>query len=216
MSICDSAEDGSATRRGRPALDSATREALIFDALEHVMAKAGLRGTTMSAVARAAGMSKRTVYTLYDSRDALFVAWMGRIRMMLARPLSDNDRALPLRDRLRLLLRWEAHQCLSERRMAVLRALVAEAPTYPDIAKRVVEGGGQAARCLVAKELRWATKAGEIAVADIDVAAEILFDMAHKNPLEELISPEVGASAPEAAEARLTQAIDIFLDGVAL
>ncbi|MCE8471123.1 TetR/AcrR family transcriptional regulator [Rhodovulum sulfidophilum] len=43
-------------------MTAAEREAVILDATEKVLLASGLAGTTMSAVAREAGMSKRTLY----------------------------------------------------------------------------------------------------------------------------------------------------------
>ncbi|MQX38102.1 TetR/AcrR family transcriptional regulator [Roseospira navarrensis] len=140
----------SPARRGRPPLDPETREARIHDALEQVVAEDGLRAATMSRIARAAGMSKRTLYTAYEGRDALFQAWVRRVRTSFVRPLPTHARALPLAERLRLLLWHEARQCLSDRRLAVLRAMVAEAPGHPDLARAFCREGFLAARQIVA------------------------------------------------------------------
>jgi len=200
-------------RRGRPALDAATREAMILDAFEDVVAQAGLQGATMSAVARAAGMSKRTLYTLYDGRDALFEAWIRRVRASFVRPLTPEARALPLAERLRVLLWHEARHCLSDRRLAVLRAMVAEAPGHPDLAWAFFREGFIVARGIVADELRFAAQAGDITIGDPDTTATILVDMVYQNPMDRLLNPDATPLDTEETDHRLTLAIAIFLNG---
>ncbi|MBB4284487.1 TetR/AcrR family transcriptional regulator [Roseospira goensis] len=200
-------------RRGRPALDAETRAARIFDAVETVISEVGLQGVSMNAIARAAGMSKRTLYGLYDGRDHLFEAWVRHARASVVRPLPPQAHGLPLAERLRLLLRLEGQHCLSGRRLAVLRSMVAEAPRYPELARAFVREGWRAARGIVAEELTRAAAAGEIRVDDPWQAAMILLDMAYQDPLDPLIDPDITPDDSAAADARLDRAIRIFLGG---
>jgi len=215
MTDRDMSDTTQRVKRGRPALDPETREARIFDALEHVVSESGLLGTTMNAVARAAGMSKRTLYTLYDGRDALIEAWVRHMRTYLVRPLSAEARALPLADRLHVLLKREAQFCLADRRLAVLRAMIAEAPRNPDLARTFYREGAVAAKQMVAEELSRAVDAAELVVADVDTAAAILFDMVHQNPLDRLINPDACSLGLDSVDSRLDLAIAIFLHGAA-
>lgn len=200
-------------RRGRPPrLSPAAREAAILDAMERLVAEKGFRGASMAAIARAAGMSKRTLYLAFESRDALFRAWVRRVRASLIRPLPPEAAALPLAERLRRLLRRDAEASARDPRLAVLRAVVAEAPTDPELACAFHREGPGAARAIVAEELRRARARGEIALDDVEAAAAILCDMACPSPLDRLIDP----AAPEAPAApRLELALRIFLDGAA-
>ncbi|MBB4313121.1 TetR/AcrR family transcriptional regulator [Roseospira marina] len=200
-------------RRGRPPLDPETREARIFDALEQVVSEDGLRMTTMSRIARAAGMSKRTLYTLYVGRDALFEAWVRRVRASFVRPLPAEARTLPLAERLRVLLWHEARHCLSDRRLAVLRAMIAEAPGHPDLARAFCREGFLAVRGIVADELRLAAQAGDIMIGDADTAATILVDMVYQSPLDRLLNPDATYPDTEHTDQRLSMAIAIFLQG---
>lgn len=211
---CASAADGrGGGRRGRPPLDPEQREARILDALERTVAEKGIKAATMDAVARAAGMSKRTLYAIHDSRADLVAAWVRRVRASLVRPLPAEARDLPLADRLRILLRREAHSGLSERRLAVLRAMIAEAPQSPELARAFLGEGAGAARTIIAEELARAKARGEIAPLDVTAAAHILFDMVYHNPLDHLLDPGRPAVDADQAEARLELAIRLFLAG---
>ncbi|WP_176787867.1 TetR/AcrR family transcriptional regulator [Roseospirillum parvum] len=200
-------------RRGRPPLDPGQREALILDALEKLVATKGLKAATMDAVARAAGMSKRTLYAIHDSRAALFTAWVRRVRASLVRPLPAEAHDLPLKERLHLLLRREVRARISERRLAVLRAMIAEAPEAQQVAQAFLREGAGTARAMIAEELARAMARGEIVPLDPQAASEVLFDMVYHNPLDWLLDSQRPPLDAEQAEARLGLAIGLFLDG---
>lgn len=203
-----------APRRGRPAmLSAAERETRLLDAIEHVVATRGLQGASMAAVAREAGMSKRTLYACYPSRDALFEAWVRRLRAAFVRPLTPEQRALPLRERLRRLLRREVADGASQTRLTVLRAIIAEAPRHPDLARAFLREGPRFVRRTVAAELSRAAALGEIVTDDADATAHLLCDMVCASPLDPLIDPDAEPLSEAEAESRLERALDVFLNG---
>jgi AcrR family transcriptional regulator len=202
-------------RRGRPPrYGPGERERRILEAMERVVAGHGLAGASMDAIAREAGMSKRTVYGVFGSRDALFEAWVRRVRASLVRPLAAAERALPLAGRLERLLRRDVEDGVAAARLTVLRAVVAEAERQPELARALLREGADAARAIVREELERACVDGEIAVADTAAAAALLCDMVHPSPLDRLLDPERGAPTRAEAGARLALAIDTFLHGV--
>ncbi len=206
--------DSPAHRGGRPArFSTQEREALILDALESVVAAQGLQGATVSAIARKAGMSKRTLYTLFPSRDAMFGAWVRRLRESVVHPLTEAERRLPLRDRLRRLLRSEAREGAEARRLLVLRSVIAEAPRHPDLAAAFRRQGPEAARCILQDELALACAAGELRTPDPAAAARLLFDMVHAGALDRLIDPGAPEDPAGEADRRLDLALDVFLEG---
>jgi AcrR family transcriptional regulator len=159
-------------------------------------------------------MSKRTLYAHYDGRTALVEAWVRRVRASLVRELPDDAGARPLAERLRLLLRREVQDAHSDRRLAALRAVIAEAPRNPDLARAVHRESAAAAKSLIEAELRRALAAGEIAGADPRTAADILFDMVYQSPLERLINPDAPPPSTAESDRRLDMAIAIFLNGL--
>jgi len=204
-----------APRRGRPPRYApGERERRILDAMERVVAEAGLAGASVDAIARAAGMSKRTVYGVFEGRDALFAAWVRRARASLVRPLAPEERELPLAERLERLLRREVEEAVAADRYTVLRALVAEAPRQPALARALLREGPDSARAIVRAELDRAVARGEIGVADTAAAAALLCDMVHPSPLDRLLDPDRGPPTAAEAGVRLDLAVRIFLRGV--
>lgn len=203
-------------RRGRPPrLTAEARAAQVMQAMEAVIAERGLHGASMDAIAQQAGMSKRTVYALFPSRDALFAAWADQVRELLVRRLSPEEAGLPLPDRLRRMLRREAECAASDSRLHVLRALIAEGPRHPEIVRAFYETIPLAAHRLLTEELTAAAARGEIDVADPGAAADLLLDMVCMNPLDVLLNPDACPVCEQTAGARLELALDVFLNGVA-
>lgn len=205
-----------ASRRGRPPrMPPAARAAAILDAAERVLLAHGLQGTTMEAVAREAGMSKRTLYAVFDGRAALFAALVRRLREGIVAPLTPAQQALPLAERLRLLLAPDRRPGAGSVPLEVLRAAVAEAPRHPDLARSMLEEGPRAIRRLIRAELDRGVARGEIRLADPGEAAALLHGMALPCPLEKLLDAAAPAETAAETRARVDRAVSVFLRGIA-
>lgn len=213
---CGRAEACPQVRRGRPKqLTDAEREEMILDAMERVLVARGLKGASMAAIARAAGMSKRTLYEVFKSRDELFEACVRRIRASIVRPLSAEDVDRPVAERLHRILMPDARHAADETPVAVLRAVMAEAPAHPDLARRFMKEGPEEARRLIARELDRAVGRGEVDIADTELAADLLCGMAYVSPIDRLVAIDRPSPSPAEIDRRLTAAIRVFLHGVA-
>ena len=200
---------------GRPQqLDAAERETLILDAAERVIIRNGLEAASMSAIAVEAGMSKRTLYGVFDSRAELFAAIVRRIRSSVTHTLDASEHRLPLEQRLRLLLLPSIDKEPNSAPAAILRAVVAEAERQPELAEEFLEEGPRALRKLIREELELAVTNGEIRIADTTMAADLLAGMVFGDPLTHLVDPNAGQIPPKERKRRLDKAIDVFLHGI--
>lgn len=204
-------------KRGRPpALAPEEREARILDGLETTILESGVGGATMDAVAQAAGMSKRTLYNVFGSRDALFAALMRRTRSHYIRQLSPAERDLPLEARLLRLFGAPDDAAQVSRQSAAFHAMIAGAATDPELARTVLRESFVAGRSIVRDELERAAARGELAVDDIDLATRLLLDMAYEPPFERIADPDYRVPAPEEIQARIRLAVRTFVRGAGL
>jgi len=101
-----------------------TREA-ILDACDRLMARFGFRKMTMDDLAREAGVSKRTIYVYFHSKEEVGLSSIGRVveaaRSEMARILEQSGpypmrlrRMLECRVMARVLAVQEYHQSLDE------------------------------------------------------------------------------------------------------
>ncbi|MFC2967095.1 TetR/AcrR family transcriptional regulator [Acidimangrovimonas pyrenivorans] len=204
-------------RRGRPVqLDPDTRIARVLDATEALLADQGVDRISMSAIARAAGMSKRTVYELFASREELIGACLRRMLASVFRPLAPDEAALPLPERLRIILTMHWAPGIEDRSLEILRAAIAETRRQPALARHLLDNGFSELSGRIEEELRREVDRGALALDDIPLAAEILRDMVCENPVAALLDPTRPASdRRNARAARRDRAIEIFCRGIA-
>ncbi|WP_371742085.1 TetR/AcrR family transcriptional regulator [Citreicella sp. C3M06] len=206
-------------RRGRPVqIDAPTREAMVLDAVGELLGQCRLEDISMAAIARKAGMSKRTLYTLFGSREELLGATFARIGRTIFRPLAPQDHALPLSERLRKLLTVNAMPQFEQAPLELLRAVVAEAPLFPGIAEQFDSEGRGSVITYITAELIVAVDNKEIVLHGMEPgqAAELLCDMVMGNALHHLLTPgaERANDLYEEKRQRRDRAVEIFLNGM--
>lgn len=186
---------------------------------EQVMAAAstlfldnGFAGTSMDAVARAANVSKATVYAYFASKEDLFEAMVARGSSQRFASLMNADLdALPAAEALSRV----AHEFLgvltSPQSLKTMRAVMAEAGRRPDLAARFYRAGPGRVLAALTAYLERAKARGQLAIDDPRTAAELFFGMIRGDlHLRRLLGL---ADAPEAAEVGhlADAAVDLFL-----
>ena len=122
-------------RPGRPlAYSVIERRRLILAAAERVFVEQGYGASTMEEIARAAEMSKKTLYQFFPDKAAVFSALMQSEEMPdFPDIVTDGDHppsAASLRDTLVTVMQF----ILGARHVALTRLVIAEAPNYPELA----------------------------------------------------------------------------------
>ncbi|PZX14325.1 TetR family transcriptional regulator [Palleronia aestuarii] len=209
----DDPEDRHETR-GRPVVMGVEeRRKRVLDALDAIFARAGMAGLTMAAIAAEAGMSKRTLYTLFPDRAALFRAHLDRVRAAFVHPLGESDLGLPLAGRLRRLLEPDPRLPVSGLPRAVLRQAIAEADREPALARDCIERCFHADRALIRAELDRAVARAEATIPDTAAAAAMLQSMIQMPVLDLLLDPGF-RPCPDAVRTRFELGLATFLGGI--
>lgn len=200
---------GCQSRRGRPVvLETAERREHILSALEQVYQAHGLAGATMDAIAKQAGMSKRTLYTIFPDRMALLQAYLERLTANFVQPLDTREQALPFADRMRLILL--PRSCSGHGLpLDILRVIIAETAGNPDIGRRFGREMSDRKRAVVRAELRRAQQRGELSLPDPEATADLLIDMVKPKLLETLLDPTRLPTDADLAQ-RFDLAIQVF------
>jgi TetR/AcrR family transcriptional regulator, mexJK operon transcriptional repressor len=161
-----SAEDPRVTR---------SRAVILAAASEHFVAH-GYVGANVDLIAEEAGVSKRTVYNVFGSKEQLFRAVLGEaidIAERFSRQMSDElavgvDLAADLRSiGVRL-----ARAVLGGRIVALRRLLIAESRRFPEIAREYYERAPGLVMTTLATRLAALAEKGRLRVADPMMAAE--------------------------------------------
>jgi AcrR family transcriptional regulator len=125
---------GAATRKRAEHLGPARRRPQILDSALELFLDGGYDGTSMEAVAAAAGVSKPVVYDAFGSKDALFRALLEREEGRIMAEIGGGFTEVDLND---------PEKTLTEGYTAFLRAIAASPQLYRLIFLQ--EGGGNAA-----------------------------------------------------------------------
>ena len=173
------------SRGGRPtleqatALDHAIREGALAMFLEH-----GYEGTSMNAIAAAAGTTKPTLYTRFPTKEAVFRSVLGWAVQRTDWPVPEPP--APDLDNLEVALTTIARTALSRALNPSMIKLEQIAITYaerfPDIARRTHGTGFWPRKQLVTDLLVRHAEAGEIVAEEPDVLAELFLGMASGGP----------------------------------
>jgi TetR/AcrR family transcriptional repressor of mexJK operon len=204
--------------RSSPTREEAeTRDVRLLDVATRLFMERGFDGTSIDAVAEAAGVSKSTVYARYhDKRDFFAAVLRGWIRRRLA-PVSaaaaeaEATETSPksIKTTLHELSRHAVAHTLAPEAGALQRILSAQAVQFPELAKLANEEGWLRAVRGVASILRQSAARGHIKVDDPELAADMFLNLVLGHP-KSLAFYSI-ATDPETAERNRKAAVDFFL-----
>lgn len=108
----------------------------ILQAAETLFLAQGFSNTTMQQIARECGVSKKTIYQLFRDKVDLFTAVIDRDEGFVV-PADDNSGNDPTgRRRLASFLEAFAKHALQQKHLSLLRIIIAESRSEPDLASR--------------------------------------------------------------------------------
>src|SRR5579863_7334826 len=159
---------------GRPSrLASAQLSDRILDVATVLFLGDGFGATSIEAVAKRAGISKRTFYHRFRGKEELFEAV---VRRLIERWMPPFDAALLEAPNLAAALQRAAEHllevALTPEALALYRVMIAEAERFPGLARILHEIGAAAGTARIARHLEARIAAGEIRPIDAEFAAE--------------------------------------------
>ena len=202
------------TRRGRPTqaeakkLHQKLRKAAVATFVKH-----GYDGTTMEAIATAAGITRRTLYARYPDKRAVFLdvipwALTRRTEREASYDLDDND----LRASLVAIGRAGLARAIDPDIVRLTRIAMNESARFPEFAVSAHTMTWSGRQREVMDLLRHHQEAGTIEVQDLELTAGHFIAMVEHLPAR-LADCGIYRSAEE-EERHLQNAVDLFLRGV--
>jgi TetR/AcrR family transcriptional repressor of mexJK operon len=200
---------------GRPTRAHALlrHEQLLDEALEQFLEK-GFVMTTMDTIAASVGMTKRTVYSRYPDKKALFAATVQRaierwiVPVEALRVLDRDD----LEGTLTAVARIRMQSANSPDGLRLQRILNAESYRFPEIFALAYDQGTVPTVNFLADLLRRHTKAGTIRVRQPEIAALAFLSMVIGAPSRAMLW---GDSVDEKLlKERVRICVELFLNGV--
>ena len=155
---------------------SPEKRAQIMAGAAAVFAQDGYEGASMSRIAAEANVSKGTLYNYFESKAALFAAYVSdecerKLPQVFGAVDAEAKPAVVLRGiGLRML-----EMMMSRVGLTIYRVVVSEAGKFPELARSFFEAGPARAIDHMAAYLSAATASGNLTVGDPEFAAEQFF-----------------------------------------
>ena len=201
-------------RGGRPSrLQSAQLSERILEVATALFLGDGFGTTSIEAVAKRAGISKRTFYHRFRGKEVLFEAV---VRRLIARWTPPFDVALfeapSLAETLRRLAEHILGVALTPEALALHRMVIAEATRFPGLARILHELGAAAGIERIARVLEQRIAGGELRPIDPEFAAEQFILMVVSGPRRRALGLGTPLSPAELRD-WVDQSVGLFLDG---
>ena len=145
----------------------------VIEGARDVFMAEGFEGASVDDIARAAGVSKATLYNYFPDKRLLFM----EVAKLECRKLADSaiekiDLSRPVRDVLRDGARQMVDFFTSEFGQRVFRICVAEGERFPNLGREFFECGPALVREQLKTFFRVAQERGELKIDDMDLAAD--------------------------------------------
>lgn len=203
-------------RRGRPCqIAEGERRELLIEAAESVFLELGYSAANMDDIAHRAGMSKKTLYRLFETKESLFAAVVAARRASLSATIDAGDcpDAKTAGETLRRFLGAMARFVLAPRQAALYRLVIAESQRAPELAHAFHCEGPSKARSPLTIWLALQHQRGTLCVPDPPSAAGMLFSMVIGELQMRLLIGEIRAADEGAIDRRVRCAVELFING---
>jgi TetR/AcrR family transcriptional regulator, mexJK operon transcriptional repressor len=198
---------------GRPSrIEAERRHKALLQTAAALFLEQGLRGTSVDAIAQAAGVAKRFIYARYADKGELFAAAIesliqDRTSALYALEITDES----AEDALLKLARALIELALKPETIAFTRMLIMEAPRFPALAKLDSERNRHRALGAIVRVLQAYAERGEIVLGDAEMQAELFAILILRGAQHRALI--FGVEDPAHLERRTRAAVRLFLNG---
>jgi AcrR family transcriptional regulator len=191
--------------------DGGAKRRQIMEGARQVFLSGGFDGASMNDVARAAGVSKGTLYAYFDSKDELFEAIIRAEYAQAAERLCTFKREGDARDMLRDFGVRLISRMSEPGTRALARVVIAAAEKFPNVGRAFYEAGPLYGATRLAAELENLERLGELKVPDPERAAWQFVDLCQSYVYKRLLFGVVDSISREDIEASVEAGVEVFL-----
>ena len=186
----------------------------ILEGARAVFLAAGFDGASMGEIARAAGVSKGTLYVYFDSKEALFEALTIAEKSGLAEVLFTLDADDPdVRAVLTQLGRtYLAEMCRPEH-VSLIRMVIGACEKFPRFGRAFFEAGPAQGIARLSAYLDRQVAAGRLRSSDTELAAKHFLHLCQSGLLTRLLFNAGGPVTAAEIGYRVDEAVRVFLAG---
>lgn len=172
----------------------------------------GFEGASVDDIARAAGVSKATLYSYFPDKRLLFTEVAhSECARMAASTMAQIDDSRPPRQVLTMVARQLVAFMLSDFAQQVFRICVAERDRFPELGRAFYASGPEMGRQRLGEYLTCAVGRGELAIADVAMAADQFSELCKARLWTRAVFGIQTRFTPEEIDEVATHAVDMFL-----
>jgi AcrR family transcriptional regulator len=187
------------------------RSIRVLKAAEELILESGYAGISLDTVVERAGCSKSTVYEFFGSKEGLIIALLENLIGEFQQQIENAaDTGKPISDGLRDYARLTLKRVLSERHIALIRAILNESSGSPEIAKTYYEMGPRAALQQVSDYLDNRMPESGLDIVDTREAADTFYSMIFSRVYARLFGAEMPLSDSE-IDSEASRIVDLFM-----
>lgn len=184
----------------------------IIEGARQVFMTRGFDAASMMDIAKAAGVSKGTLYVYFKDKDDLFADIVRSECTLQEKGIFDFDHA----DRdVEAVLRQHGKAFVAAisdpKRLSSWRTVIAVAERMPDLGRKIYESGPAVGVARLAAYLRAQTEAGVLAVDDYEIAAAQFIECCHATLLKPMLFNFGPPPTPERIDHVVGIAVRMFL-----
>jgi AcrR family transcriptional regulator len=191
--------------------DGSAKRRQIMDGGRQVFLSAGFDGASMNDIARAAGVSKGTLYAYFDSKEGLFEAIIRGEYAQSAERLCTFRREGDAREMLKDFGVRLISKMADPYTRSLARVVIAAAEKFPNVGRAFYEAGPLYGATRLAAELQHLEELGALKVQDPERAAWQFVDLCQSYVYKRLIFGVVDSISREDIEASVEAGVDVFM-----
>jgi AcrR family transcriptional regulator len=145
----------------------------VLDGAREVFLTDGFGGASMDDIARAAGVSKATLYSYFPDKRHLFTQILtSQCADMADQIMAHISDDAPVKEVLTMAASHLVHFLLSDFSQRIFRICVAEADRFPDLGRVFYTCGPEMGRARMIEYFETAVAKGDLAITDMAMAAD--------------------------------------------
>ncbi len=160
----------------------------VLDGARRVFLRDGYEGASVDDIAREAGVSKATLYAYFPDKRLLFLeVARSECRRQADEAVAQIDDSQPPAQVLTFAAGRIMDYVLSDFGIQMYRIAVTESVRFPEIGQAFYDSGPMILRASLGNYLRGAVERGELAIPDIDLAADQFGELCKADLLNRLL-----------------------------
>lgn len=184
----------------------------VLEGARQVFFADGFEGANVDDIARAARVSKATLYSYFPDKRQLFIEVIQtECTRQTENAMQSIDTSAPPQNVLLAAANHMVAMFLSEFSQKIFRICVAEADRFPDLGREFYESGPMMARLQITTYLRESAAQGHFAISDFDLAADQFVELCKSALFPRMVFGIQSEFSDAEIDRVVTGAVDVFI-----